>query len=394
MNMEKMNMIKIMRIPSAFLLYLMIFFLGAQFLIGIAIGVMANLGLYTGMFSTLWFAIAMQLICIILPLLIWLRVKRDRFRVKTQPLGGVNIVFIFVVSILVQPAMMLISAFFSQFFVNDAAEALNHFSQQPWWLMMLAFAVTPAIVEELVFRGYIQSHQRMKNFTRVALMNGFFFGLMHFSPHQFFYTVPLGIMFAYIVYYTRSIWAGIISHFIINGSQVTLSHVIMRGLDGGELPEVSLTLSQELYAIFAETDPERAQALYDLAYGMSHHFFLLVVMSVLTAITLPIAVIVFLKMRMYNLHRNRTLDFAEMRELDIFISKHYGSHNKLWADSPEDIDAWIKKTPPSGDYIGYNYRTTFSFEKEVSRLPVFVRKINWYLVSAIALYLAVIVLVL
>jgi len=50
-------------------------------------------------------------------------------------------------------------------------------------------------------------------------MNGLFFGIIHLNPQQFSYAFVLGVIFAYMVYYTRSIWAGILPHFIFNASQ-------------------------------------------------------------------------------------------------------------------------------------------------------------------------------
>ena len=178
--------------------------------------------------ATPWFMISNQLVNLILPLMVWLLIKREKLRIcmPNMKLGRKNILLIIGISLVLQPLMMLISAISGLFFTNNVSEVMYDFMQYPYWLILVAIAVTPAICEELVFRGYLQAKQDKSAFYKAALLNGLFFAIIHLSLQQFAYAFLMGIVFAYMVHYTRSIWAGILSHFIINASQVSLARAI------------------------------------------------------------------------------------------------------------------------------------------------------------------------
>jgi sodium transport system permease protein len=94
------------------------------------------------------------------------------------------------------------------------------------WLFLLV-AVTPAICEEAVFRGVLFSGTvgRMSP-MRVILLNGAIFGAFHLSYATAFRFVPtawLGILLAYAVWRTRSIYTSVLMHLINNGSIVLLA---------------------------------------------------------------------------------------------------------------------------------------------------------------------------
>jgi len=171
-----------------------------------------------------WMMVAMQLGFFLLPLVVWLFIKRDSLRnhLPNMPLGGVNFVYIFFISILLQPMMMAVVLLTNFIFPNNVAELIGGLAHYPWWLMILAVAVMPAVCEEIVFRGYIQSKHRHMSLKKMAVLNGLFFAIIHMNPHQFFYAFILGIIFVYMVHYTKSIWSAVISHFVINASQVSL----------------------------------------------------------------------------------------------------------------------------------------------------------------------------
>ena len=55
----------------------------------------------------------------------------------------------------------------------------------------------------------------------VAIMvSSLFFGFMHQNLYQFSYAALTGVFLGFLVYFTNSIYASILAHFIINGSQV------------------------------------------------------------------------------------------------------------------------------------------------------------------------------
>ena len=170
-----------------------------------------------------WTLIGNQLVVFIVPLAVWLFIKGESFKLNmpNRKLGAANIVLIVAISFFLQPAMMLISFISSQFFHNPVSGILYGFMQHHYLLTIVAIAVTPAICEEVVFRGYIQSQHRDRPIRKAALLNGLFFAIIHLNLQQFAYAFVMGVIFAYMVHYTRSIWAGILPHFIINATQAT-----------------------------------------------------------------------------------------------------------------------------------------------------------------------------
>ncbi len=120
-------------------------------------------------------------------------------------------------------------AWFQSFFIpvpEELLEALRDFlvTDDPlrilWLLFLVAF--TPAVCEEVLFRGVLLSGTR-RRFTAVwaVVLNGLIFGLFHLSPQTGFRILPtawLGILLALVVWRTRSIWLAIGMHFLNNAA--------------------------------------------------------------------------------------------------------------------------------------------------------------------------------
>ena len=96
------------------------------------------------------------------------------------------------------------------------------------WLLVI-FAVTPALCEEFVFRGVLLGGTRGKgSVIRVALLNGLVFGVFHVSFESVFRFLPtawLGVVLAWAVLTTSSIWVGVLMHFVNNGAIVLIVSV-------------------------------------------------------------------------------------------------------------------------------------------------------------------------
>jgi len=202
--------------------------------------------------SSLWFQMFFQVTVLLLPLAIWLALFREKINAHLphMSLGNTNILYLVGLSIFIQPALMTVSGLTNLLFPNEIGEFVLNRMDYPFWMLLLAIAVTPAICEEVVFRGYLQSTYKDKSFWVMALVNGLFFGIIHFNAHQFFFAFLAGIFFAYIVHATRSIRAGVISHFLMNASQVSLLWFATR------LPYWLETLAKILGNIAEQYDPD------------------------------------------------------------------------------------------------------------------------------------------
>ena len=100
-------------------------------------------------------------------------------------------------------------------------------NQLPLWLPILAFAVTPAICEELAFRGFILSGlQRTHRYRLAAVMSSVAFGIVHMIPQQVFNATLLGLVLAALALRSGSLIPGVIFHLIFNGTQVVASRLL------------------------------------------------------------------------------------------------------------------------------------------------------------------------
>lgn len=92
--------------------------------------------------------------------------------------------------------------------------------------LFIALALTPAICEELLFRGYLQRQveRRWGAVTSIVLV-GVLFGLYHLRLSQAIPLSLLGIYMGYVVWATGSLWAGFLVHILNNGLAVAATAV-------------------------------------------------------------------------------------------------------------------------------------------------------------------------
>jgi len=90
-------------------------------------------------------------------------------------------------------------------------------------IVIAVVAITPAICEEVMFRGFIQKSFELKYKPFLgALITAIFFGIYHFNPYAFFPLVLLGFYLGYAAYKSDSILVPVVLHFINNLFAVVL----------------------------------------------------------------------------------------------------------------------------------------------------------------------------
>ena len=94
----------------------------------------------------------------------------------------------------------------------------------PLWALWVAVGVTPAICEELLFRGLILSGLRRLGKWPAILLSAFLFALAHSSIYRLLPTLLMGVLLGYIVWRTGSILCSMIVHGLNNGLMATLVH--------------------------------------------------------------------------------------------------------------------------------------------------------------------------
>lgn len=109
---------------------------------------------------------------------------------------------------------------------DQAAELTEAMLQMPdsgaLWMNIIAVAVIPAICEEFLFRGVIQSQlgKATKNIHVAIWLTAAFFSFIHFQFYGFIPRMLLGAFFGYLLIWTGSIWAPILAHFTNNAMAV------------------------------------------------------------------------------------------------------------------------------------------------------------------------------
>ncbi|MAX27396.1 MAG: hypothetical protein CMJ19_23105 [Phycisphaeraceae bacterium] len=93
--------------------------------------------------------------------------------------------------------------------------------EQPLWWLLLVMAVVPAVVEEMCFRGMLLSSLRTNGKRWLALLvTAAAFSMFHFLVYRLAITFVLGLFLAYLCWQSRSIWPGVLAHFMNNGFAV------------------------------------------------------------------------------------------------------------------------------------------------------------------------------
>ena len=89
--------------------------------------------------------------------------------------------------------------------------------EKPTWLLLMVFAVTPAICEELAFRGFILSGLARGGRLAIAVgISSLMFGIIHMIPQQAFNAALLGLVLGLLAIYSRSLFPAMAFHFCNN----------------------------------------------------------------------------------------------------------------------------------------------------------------------------------
>lgn len=97
----------------------------------------------------------------------------------------------------------------------------------PLWLTLCAFAIAPAVCEELAFRGFILTGlQRSRHRWLPIVISAVLFGVIHMIPKQQFNAALLGLVLGLLAVRGRSLIPCIAFHAIFNGTQVLLPRVL------------------------------------------------------------------------------------------------------------------------------------------------------------------------
>jgi uncharacterized protein len=171
-----------------------------------------------------------QIIFLLIPVIIYLIVAKVSLKdtLKLNKISFKDGLTIIAIAIISQPIATFLSALSSMFFRNVINDLFREMGNISYITQLGIVAFTPAICEELTMRGVILSGYDKVGRSKAAVATGFLFGILHMNLQQFFYAFALGVLFAYLVRITNSIFSTILCHFTFNGIQVTMSFAASR----------------------------------------------------------------------------------------------------------------------------------------------------------------------
>ena len=119
---------------------------------------------------------------------------------------------------------------------------------------LIVIAVIPAIGEELLFRGCLQTImiQWLKRPQLAIWITAFIFSAMHLQFEGFLPRLVLGLVMGYLFYWSGNILYPIIAHMFNNGFQIILQYIFVKNLDQpGSMDEIPVPFPLVLISVIA-----------------------------------------------------------------------------------------------------------------------------------------------
>lgn len=202
------------------------FFFLLYFLVGGAVFAIILMGFGLDA-ESMFVSVPMYVLLLFVPFVFYLLFTRQSHKavLKWKPLGRKNVLLVIGLSIALIPLVNIVSRLSAFIFFPMINDYMADIAAYPFWLSMLSVAVFPALFEEFLVRGALYKEFEQLPIKKIALITALFFGIIHLNFHQAIYAGLFGVLYAYVLFYTQSIWAPILMHFINNGLFVVLAYV-------------------------------------------------------------------------------------------------------------------------------------------------------------------------
>lgn len=169
-------------------------------------------------------------VLILIPLLVYSLVTKTSpgMVIPHKRLSFKNAVYVLLITFFSLPVLLIVANVAALFFedtANDTIVQLITGMNMP--TAFFSMAIMPAIFEECLCRGVLMSNYKTTSPTVMYIISGLFFGIIHLNFQQMSYAIVAGILFAFFVHYTNSIYSSILAHLFINGYQVVLGKLFL-----------------------------------------------------------------------------------------------------------------------------------------------------------------------
>lgn len=190
------------------------------------------IGSYVQSKSYYWGLLISQYIIILLPPLIFLKIKNYSFKenLRLNKTSFKNIILTIFIVIFSYP----IAVFFNYIgitFLEKYGRLIENPIIVPETSMELlksffVIAVTPGICEEIMFRGFLLSSYENLGKKKAIIYSALLFAIFHFNLQNLLGPMVLGIIFGIIVYKTDSILVSIVGHTTNNTIALLLGYLV------------------------------------------------------------------------------------------------------------------------------------------------------------------------
>lgn len=162
-----------------------------------------------------------QLLILLIPICYGIYIKTDFKKLFSIKLPGIKAILAGIcVCIGGFCINLLLSNFFTQIMkesANNIQTTFDYLLEQPFFLIVFVMAFMPAVGEELMFRGFTFGCLKEKQKPVAAmLISSIIFGCYHFSLVKLIPTAFLGFLLAMLAYRSKSIFPGMLMHFLNN----------------------------------------------------------------------------------------------------------------------------------------------------------------------------------
>lgn len=152
---------------------------------------------------------------------------------KLNPIKARTVVRIVGISILIIPTVAVVNlipiAILGHFNKVILPEIPSPKTTMELLVSFFIIAISPGICEELFFRGMVlNAYESAYNKKTAAIMAAIMFGVFHFNIQNLFGPFVIGLMAAYIMHVTKSLYGAIILHMSNNGIAVLSDYWLTR----------------------------------------------------------------------------------------------------------------------------------------------------------------------
>ncbi len=178
--------------------------------------------------------LATQLLLLVLPALLmtmWLTSSPGQtLLLRRPPLLAVGAAAL--LAVVLHPVVVALSALVVHLYPISADLGASLERTQGWldaaplWQIILLVAVTPAICEELVFRGFILSGLRhLGHKWRAIIYSAVFFGVAHMVLQQSLMAALTGTVIGYVAVQSGSLLPGVVYHMVHNSLAISIDRI-------------------------------------------------------------------------------------------------------------------------------------------------------------------------